>query len=164
MLDERPINSFEEDFIGFEPAVEGLATLLVESMNETALASHKPAIKSLLTGASATRNPRRAKRILRRLTRLRQIDSDKDLYVIIMGIVLAETWPELYSWFWVCSIRHWNLMLIELRGGDSGALPSYATDQSQEFLSAILERLKIDMNNLPALRETFSRHRSMLDI
>jgi hypothetical protein len=73
-----------------------LISHLVASMSNTALEPRQKEISGVLQAASATRNPRRAKRILNRLERLRKVESDEELYMTIMGIVLAETWPALW--------------------------------------------------------------------
>jgi hypothetical protein len=141
---------------------------LVESMDNKALDDHKQIIAELLGAVSATRNPRCAKRILRRLSRLQQVGSAQEIYMIMMGIVLEDTWPMLYHWFWVCSDLNWGEMMHELLGQNSGKRPPDATDQSQEFLRGVTDRLKSkpasSMTNLKLLRETVGRHRLALGI
>jgi hypothetical protein len=141
-----------------------LISKLLASMSNMALNSDKADIAGLLHAASATRNPRRAKRILRRFERLRPVASDKDLYAIMMGIVLAETWPALYEWFWVCSKRSWLDMVPEIQDKGGGTRPKSATDQSQEFLREIARRLGPNITELDVLRRTITQHRSVLDI
>lgn len=140
---------------------------LTESISNTALSAFKKDIWVLLHQASTTRNPRRAKRILRRLERLQQVSSPLDLYVIIMGVTLAETWPALYTWFRVCSQHDWALMLPEVQESGSGVRPACATDQSQEFLRAIARcfpKQTPTFNNVADLRRMLSPHFSVLDI
>jgi hypothetical protein len=137
-------------------------------MNNTALDAYKTGIVDLLDAASTTQNPRRAKRILRRLGRLRQVGNEQEVYIIMMGIVLAETWPALHDWFWICTQSEWTMMTPEVLEMRPFVRPPAATDQSQEFLRGVAGVLRLESGNniedLRLLRTTIARHSRTLDI
>jgi hypothetical protein len=193
VLHEQIIRSFDEDLIGFEPPVESLARLVRSADRHGELyavfgpwGSGKTCFLGLLATAvenSATWINFDALRhqateevltalvahVAREAVRLgggtddQQVGNAQELYIIMMGIMLAETWPLLYHWFWVCSSRNWGEMMPELLGQGGGGRPSSATDQSQEFLRGVTDRLRTNqvnnMADLELVRRTVARYR-----